>query len=98
MPLTKLALYILSLDLKTRREKRDKLERIIEARVSNILKRSPVKFGRVCAVLDCSYSSSGSLEKRRRPLGIALAINYLLMQLAREYRAFWTLPTSVFFW
>ncbi len=44
--------------------------------------------------LDRSYSSSGSSEKRRRPLGIALAIHYLLSLAAREYGNFWTIPTN----
>jgi hypothetical protein len=46
----------------------------------------------VAAVLDNSYSASGSTEKRRRPLGVALAAHYLLSASAREYRAFWTNP------
>lgn len=94
LPLTKLALYILSLDLETRQEKRAELEQIVKTRIDNIIKRSPIRLGRVCAVLDRSYSSSGSSEKRRRPLGIALAINYLLAKSAKEYNAFWTLPVS----
>ena len=94
LPLTKLVLYLLALELKTRQQKRDELEAIIKTRVSNLLKRSPIRFGKVCAILDRSYSSSGSSEKRRRPLGIVLAIHYLLDRAAEEYSAFWTLPTS----
>jgi len=44
-------------------------------------------------VLDTSYSSSGSSEKRRRPLAVALAAHYLLQAAAQEYQAFWTPPT-----
>ncbi|MGF1431469.1 hypothetical protein [Kitasatospora sp. LaBMicrA B282] len=47
-------------------------------------------WGRVAAVLDDSYSSSGSAEKRRRPLATALAAHHLLARLAGEYTAFWT--------
>ncbi len=94
LPLTKLALYILSLPIKTREQKRSELEQAIQTRIKTILGRSPIKFGRVCAVLDRSYSSSGSSEKRRRPLGVALAVNYLLAESAQEYQAFWTVPVS----
>ena len=94
LPLTKLALYILSLPIKTRQQKRDALDQAMQKRVTTVLKRSPIKFGRVCAVLDRSYSSSGSSEKRRRPLGIALAINYLLAGSAQKYQAFWTVTVS----
>lgn len=94
LPLTKLALYILSLPLNTRRQRREELEGVMQTRVSSILSRSPIKLNRVCAVLDRSYSSSGSAEKRRRPLGIALALHYLLAKSTHQYRAFWTLPVD----
>ena len=94
LSLTKLVLYILSLDLDTRRSTREELYQAIKKSTKRILKRSPVKLKRVCAVLDRSYSSSGSIEKRRRPLGVALAIHYLLAESAQEYQAFWTLPVS----
>lgn len=48
----------------------------------------------MAAVLDCSYSSSGSSEKRRRPLGVAVATHYLLQAASQEYRAFWTIPVE----
>lgn len=51
-----------------------------------------MKLGKVAAVLDCSYSSYGSSEKRRRPLGVALATHYLLKAASNEYQDFWTLP------
>jgi hypothetical protein len=94
LSLTKLALYLLSLDLETRQAKRAELEPAFQSSANQILKRSPIKLKKVSAVLDRSYSSSGSNEKRRRPLGIALALHYLLAQSAEEYRAFWTLPVS----
>src|SRR6266511_1704943 len=46
-------------------------------------------WGRVVAVLDDSFSSSGSTEKRRRPLAVALAANYLLEPLAEAYTGLW---------
>ncbi|NEB51080.1 hypothetical protein G3I48_01975, partial [Streptomyces griseus] len=49
-------------------------------------------WGRVHAVLDDSFSSSGSGQKRRRPLAVALACHHLLEVLAAPgaYRGLWT--------
>ncbi|WP_163999378.1 hypothetical protein [Pyxidicoccus caerfyrddinensis] len=93
-PLTKLALYILSLKQEERRTRRDALHTALERAAARVLGRAPVSLGRVAAVLDSSYSSSGSLEKRRRPLGVALAAHYLLSAASRDYRAFWTCPVE----
>ncbi|MEK8018649.1 MAG: hypothetical protein VSS75_017390 [Candidatus Parabeggiatoa sp.] len=54
------------------------------------LRRAPITLGKVAAVLDASYSMSGSIEKKRRPLGVALAVSYLLCAASEAYRAFWT--------
>lgn len=94
VPLTKLALYVLALPLEARRERREGLHAALTQSVARILGRAPLSLGRVAAVLDNSYSSSGSHEKRRRPYGVALAAHYLLGAAAREYRAFWTTPVA----
>jgi hypothetical protein len=94
LPLTKLALYLLSIDLKQRQERRLELADWLAKSIETILKNTPLQLGKVAAVLDRSYSSSGSREKRRRPLGIALAIDYLLQQVSQEYQAFWTVPLA----
>lgn len=94
LPLTKLALYILSLPAETRQKQRDVFHQALEKAAQLVLKKAPMNLGRVAAVLDCSYSSFGSSEKRRRPLGVALASHYLLQAAAKEYRAFWTLPVE----
>ncbi|ATB43562.1 hypothetical protein CYFUS_009042 [Cystobacter fuscus] len=91
-PLTKLALYLLSMKPETRRERHVELHAALERAATRTLRRGSVPLGRVAAVLDNSYSASGSTEKRRRPLGVALAAHYLLSSMAREYRAFWTSP------
>ncbi|BDA74230.1 unknown protein [Calothrix sp. PCC 7716] len=90
LPLTKLALYILSLPLEARTKDFDKFNQAMEAAASHALKKAPMQLGRVAAVLDCSYSSSGSSEKRRRPLGVVLAAHYLLRAASQSYHAFWT--------
>ncbi|GAB1539200.1 hypothetical protein NUACC21_18650 [Scytonema sp. NUACC21] len=94
LPLTRLALYILSLPVETRQKEWQTLNEALENSARFTLKKAPLKLGRVAAVLDCSYSSSGSSEKRRRPLGVALATNYLLKAASQEYRAFWTAPVE----
>lgn len=91
-PLTRLALYILSLPRDERIARQSELEAALLASARRALRRAPVQMGRVAAVLDNSYSSSGSTEKRRRPLGVALAASQLLRAAAREYRPFWTSP------
>jgi hypothetical protein len=93
-PLTKLAIYILSLSLREKLARRDELEQALKDSALRALRRAPMKLGRVAAVLDRSYSSFGSEAKRRRPLAIALAANYLLMAAAKEYKAFWTIETK----
>ncbi|MCP3103423.1 hypothetical protein LZ198_31525 [Myxococcus sp. K15C18031901] len=93
-PLTKLALYVLSLDLETRRARRVELHTALERSAARVLARAPSSLGRVAVVLDNSYSASGSLQKRRRPLAVALAAHYLLEGAAREFRAFWTSPVE----
>ncbi|WP_414619136.1 hypothetical protein [Calothrix sp. CCY 0018] len=94
LPLTKLALYILSLPVETRRQKRHILNLALEKSAQKIFKKAPMKLTRVAAVLDCSYSSYGSSEKRRRPLGVALATHYFLKAASKEYQDFWTLPPA----
>lgn len=94
LPLTRLALYVLSLPLETRQQQRDILTEALEQSARAALRKAPLKLGRVAAILDCSYSSSGSSEKRRRPLGVALAAHYLLQAASQEYRCFWTVPVA----
>ncbi len=93
LPLTKLALYALSLTDDARRAQHDVLHPALEAAARQALVKAPLRLGRVAAVLDISFSSSGSSEKRRRPLAVALAAHYLLQAAAQEYQAFWTPPT-----
>jgi len=92
--LTRLALYVLSLPLEEREKRRAELHDALERSARRQLARTPGMLGKVAAVLDASYSSSGSSEKRRRPLGVALAASYLLRAASSEYRAFWTPPLT----
>ncbi|TXS78290.1 hypothetical protein [Streptomyces sp. sk2.1] len=92
MPLTRLALYVLSLDLDERRLHRAELTRALRAAARRAAGPHAGSWGRVAAVLDDSYSSYGSGEKRRRPLAVALACHHLLEVLAAPggYNPLWT--------
>ncbi|MFD3912780.1 hypothetical protein [Streptomyces sp. NPDC058603] len=92
MPLTRLALYVLSLTRDERVARRAELTRALRTAALRVAGPHRHTWGRVAAVLDDSYSSSGSGEKRRRPLGTALACHFLLEALAAPgaYAAFWT--------
>jgi hypothetical protein len=94
LPLTKLALYILSLSQEVRAKTFTQFNQAMEAAARNALKKAPMQLGRVATVLDCSYSSFGSTEKRRRPLGVVLAAHYLIKAASQSYRAFWTVPAK----
>jgi len=90
-PITKLALYVLSLPIADRIARAEELGAAFQNSARRALARSPMSLGRVAAVLDRSRSASGSREKRNRPLAVALAASYLLRQASTEYRAFWTM-------
>jgi hypothetical protein len=89
-PLTKLASYALSLSKDDRRARKDELTAALSASAARAVRRAGVRYGRVAAVLDASYSASGSTEKRRRPLAVALGANCFLRAASEAYRAFWT--------
>ncbi|WP_285565172.1 hypothetical protein [Streptomyces sp. RTGN2] len=92
MPLTRLALYVLSLDAPARLRHRAELTLALRTAARRAAGSHAGRWGRVAAVLDDSYSSSGSGEKRRRPLAVALACHFLLEALAAPgaYAPLWT--------
>jgi hypothetical protein len=88
-PLTRLALYALSLPRSERVRRRDELTEALRAAARRAARRRVGTWGHVVAVLDDSYSASGSGVKRRRPLAVALAVHYLLEALAGAYAGLW---------
>ncbi|MFJ7056608.1 hypothetical protein ACK8N7_27435 [Streptomyces griseobrunneus] len=92
MPLTRLALYVLSLPFDQRAARRTELTGALRTAARRAAGGHAGSWGRVHAVLDDSFSSSGSGQKRRRPLAVALAGHHLLEALAAPgaYRALWT--------
>jgi type II secretory pathway pseudopilin PulG len=89
---TRLALYLMSLSDEARRERADELTEALARSATRVARRTGLRLPRVAAVLDASFSSSGTREKRRRPLGVALATSALLRAASDDYRAFWA-PT-----
>ncbi|MBK5992006.1 hypothetical protein JHN53_10155 [Streptomyces sp. MBT58] len=92
MPLTRLALYVLSLPFEQRAARRAELTGALRTAARRAAGGHAGSWGRVHAVLDDSFSSSGSGQKRRRPLAVALAGHHLLEALAAPgaYRGLWT--------
>ncbi|MEU0359711.1 hypothetical protein [Streptomyces cyaneofuscatus] len=92
MPLTRLALYVLALPFEQRAARRTELTGALRAAARRAAGGHAGSWGRVHAVLDDSFSSSGSGQKRRRPLAVALACHHLLEVLAAPgaYRGLWT--------
>ncbi|MZF55901.1 hypothetical protein GTX53_19045 [Streptomyces sp. SID5594] len=92
MPLTRLALYVLALPFEQRAARRTELTGALRTAARRAAGRNAGSWGRVHAVLDDSFSSSGSGQKRRQPLAVALACHYLLAALAAPgaYRGLWT--------
>lgn len=101
LPLTALCLYVLSLPITERKQRQTQLTEWLTLAARQILSQSgslPLPDGKIAAVLDNSYSSSGSSEKKARPLALALATQQLLALACYEkradFRAFWTHPIS----
>jgi len=90
---TRLASYVLSLPRAEREARRRELTSALEASSARAVRRTNARFGRVACVLDRSWSASGSSEKRRRPLAVALATSCFVRAAAVESRGFWTYPT-----
>ncbi|WP_414507390.1 hypothetical protein [Streptomyces sp. NEAU-L66] len=90
MPLTRLASYVLGLSLDDRAARRAELTGALRAAARRTAGAQAGTWGRVAAVLDDSFSTTGSRQKRRRPLATALACHFLLEALAECYLPRWT--------
>lgn len=88
--LTRLAIYICSLSLSERKDRYQELHAAMKSAAKRTYSSSPYRMGSVVAVLDRSFSTISSYQKRNRPLGLALAISYLLAEVAEELHCIWT--------
>jgi len=91
-PLTRLALYVLALSDEQYTPRATVLAEALTTAARRTANFAGLRLGRVAAVLDRSYSSSGSPDKPRRPLALALSVDRLLAASASEYLPFWTGP------
>lgn len=89
-PLTKLAIYVLSMSMEERTERSDEFHAALQRAAERAQRKSPLQLGKVAAVMDRSRSSWGSRERRRRPLAVAVATHYLLAAASEQFRSFWT--------
>jgi hypothetical protein len=87
---TRIARFAYALGASERAARRDELTAAMDQSVARVCDRSPMRFGRVVAVLDNSYSTVGSREKRLRPLAVTAAIDALLRRASRAYTGLWT--------
>jgi hypothetical protein len=96
LPPTQLASYIVSQTeaLRSDAERKELLRHALEVSARRAAGRMQTSFPNVACVLDRSFSSSGSNEKRKRPLAVALATSFYLRAAARAYQAFWTAPVD----
>ncbi|MFE1177402.1 hypothetical protein [Streptomyces sp. NPDC058773] len=90
LPLTRLASYVLGLSLDDRAARRTELTGALRAAARRTAGARAGSWGRVTAVLDDSFSTTGSRQKRHRPLATALACHFLLEALAGCYLPRWT--------
>ncbi|MGI5175972.1 hypothetical protein ACQEVZ_06530 [Dactylosporangium sp. CA-152071] len=93
-PLTRLAVYVLSLPRPERARRRDELTAALRSAARRAAGRRAGTWGTVVGVLDDSYSAAGSGVKRRRPLAVALAMHYLLEALATRHHTVWLAHTG----
>lgn len=92
MTLTRLCSYVVTRPLEERGARGPELHEALVRAARRTVARQRWRLGTVAAVLDRSYSSSGSQQKHRRPLALALAGHYLLREAAERYEAHWTPP------
>ncbi len=89
-PLTKLALFVLGLPLEERRQRAAELHDALSRAADLAVRKFPLSLGKVAMVLDRSRSTWGTAEKRRRPLGVAVAVDYFVRAASQQTQAFWT--------
>ncbi|WP_051797678.1 hypothetical protein [Catenuloplanes japonicus] len=89
VPLTRLAIYVLSLPRDERARRRDELTGALRDAAERAAGRWAGAWDPMVAVLDDSYSAYGSGVKRRRPLAVALAVHFMLEALSRNYTGLW---------
>lgn len=93
-PLTKLCSYLLALPLDERERRRAELTAALDGAARRAFVRQPFALGKTAVVLDRSYSSSGSSERRRRPLAVALGVHALVQAASTSMSTHWSTPVD----
>jgi len=93
--LTRLVIYVLSLSISEKTERADEFHTMLCAAAQREVSGLTEKFGKVALLADCSRSSSGSREKARRPLAVAIAAAYLLEAASTSLHVFWAPQPSL---
>lgn len=91
--LVEFALYFLRLPKAERPPVLEQMRGRAQAVAESLALHKVLPNGRVAAVLDRSYSCTGSRQTNRRPLAVALAVHLLLEAGCPDYVAYWSLPT-----
>ena len=92
LSLDRLTQFWLSYSIMERREKLEEFSAAFSDVVQSLLGNRAGQMTRVAAILDRSWSTKGSIEKRSRSLGVALGISQILRQYSQEYLSLWTVP------
>ena len=87
---TKLFSYILSLDLKERKERKTELQQAISQSAERENKFEKVDFSSTALVIDNSFSMGGSFQKRNRPLAVCLAVKAIMKVADSRLMVYWT--------
>ena len=92
LPLGRLFAYLLSRPLDERLAEQDRWRAAISTSAERSRRRAHLSLGRVAVVLDRSYSSRGSRQKKNHPLAVALGCDALIRAAAADHRCFPTAP------
>lgn len=91
---TRVATYLLSLGREEREARKDELRAALRRSAERAARVTATRFGKVACVVDRSYSSSGSNEKRKRPLAVALAAVAFLRASSESLSVHWSTPVD----
>lgn len=95
MPLERLARYIAGMSVAERRDRRAGLEAALRESARHLANSMTLELPRRAAlVLDVSYSTLGSRQRRRSALALALALPYLVEALGASATLHWTCAPS----
>ena len=90
LSLDRLTQLWLSYSIKDRKERLNEYRQAFDGVVARLLASRKTKLGRVAAILDTSWSTKGSVEKKNRTLGVSLGVSRILAAYSTAYLPLWT--------